>query len=175
MKNKKDAWILRLVYNDGNREDLSLVKPKDNKDDYVITSDKDKLKVKFSDSDGDLDVPQSVIDHIAKHIAQAEKNLEDSKGSNDSDLAKEIAFDIKNEFPNYDMEIIEGDVGDNKWTIEIVYKDGKKDRFTINKIGKSYLMRSNDFFIAKFTLDELKNFPAKLKQHIEKHAKKAEK
>lgn len=175
VKNKKDAWILRLVYNDGNREDLSLVKPKDNKDDYVITSDKDKLKVKFSDSDGDLDVPQSVIDHIAKHIAQAEKNLEDSKDSNDSDLAKEIAFDIKNEFPNYDMEIIEGYVGDNKWTIEIVYKDGKKDRFTINKIGKSYLMRSNDFFIAKFTLDELKNFPAKLKQHIEKHAKKAEK
>ena len=175
VKNKKDAWILRLVYNDGNREDLSLVKPNDDKRDYTITSDKDKLNVKFSDTDGELNVPQSVIDHIAKHIEQAEDNVEKNKKNNDSDLAHEIAYDIKKEFPNYDMEVIEGDVGDKKWTIEIVYKNGKKDHFTINKIGKSYIMRSNDFFISKFTLDELKNMPKKLKDHIEKHAKKAEK
>lgn len=176
-KNKKDAWILRLVYNDGNKENLSMVKPNDNKDDYVMTSDKDKLKVKFSDDpeDGTFNVPQTVIDHIAKHIEQAEKNAENSKKNNDSDLAHEIAYDIKKEFPNYDMEIIEGDIGDKKWTIEIVYKNGDKDRFTINKIGKSYIMKSNDFFIAKFTLDELKNMPKKLKDHIEKHVKKANK
>lgn len=176
VKNKKDAWILRLVYNDGNKENISMVKPDDNKDDYVMTSDKDKLKVKFSDDpdDGTLNVPQTVIDHIAKHIEQAEDNVEKNKKNNDSELAHEIAYDIKNEFPNYDMEVIEGDVGDKKWTIEIVYKNGKKDHFTINKVGKSYIMRSNDFFISKFTLDELKNFPKKLKDHIEKHAKKAE-
>jgi hypothetical protein len=176
VKNKKDAWILRLVYNDGNKENISMVKPDDNKDDYVMTSDKDKLKVKFSDDpDGTLNVPQTVIDHIAKHIEQAEKNTEDNKKNNDSDLAHEIAYDIKKEFPNYDMEVIEGDVGDKKWTIEIVYKNGKKDHFTINKVGKSYIMRSNDFFISKFTLDELKNFPKKLADHIKNHADKAEK
>ena len=83
--NKKDVWILRLVYNDGNQEDLSMVKPNDDKDEYTMTSDKDKLKVKFSDDpdDGTLNVPQTVIDHIAKHIEQAEKNLEDSKKNND--------------------------------------------------------------------------------------------
>jgi hypothetical protein len=177
VKNKKDAWVLRLVYNDGNKENISMVKPNDSKDDYTMASDKDKLKVKFSDDpdDGTLNVPQTVIDHIAKHIEQAEKNTEDNKKNNDSELAHEIAYDIKKEFPNYDMEVIEGDVGDKKWTIEIVYKNGKKDHFTINKIGKSYIMRSNDFFISKFTLDELKNMPKKLKDHIEKHAKKAEK
>lgn len=176
VKNKKDAWVLRLVYNDGNREDLSLVKPNDDKRDYTITSDKDKLKVKFSDEDGELNVPQSVIDHIAKHIEQAEENIEDNKKNNDSDLAKEIAYDIKKEFPKYDMEIIEGDVGSTKWSIEIVYKDGNKDSFSILKAGKgNYLMKSKDGFIAKFTLDELKNMPKKLKDHIEKHAKKAEK
>jgi hypothetical protein len=174
VKNKKDAWILRLVYNDGNKENLSMVKPSDDKDDYVITSDKDKLKVKFTD-DNELNVPQSVIDHIAKHIEQAEKNIDDKKKENDSQLAHEIAYDIKKEFPNYDMDVIEGDVGDNKWTIEIVYKDGKKDHFTINKLGKNYIMRSKDFFIAKFTLDELKNFPKKLSDHIKAHADKAEK
>lgn len=177
VKNKKDAWILRLVYNDGNKENLSMVKPNDNKDDYVMTSDKDKLKVKFSDDpeDGTFNVPQTVIDHIAKHIEQAEKNAENSKKNNDSDLAHEIAYDIKKEFPNYNMEIIEGDIGDKKWTIEIVYKNGDKDRFTINKIGKSYIMKSNDFFIAKFTLDELKNFPKKLKSHIANHIQKSSK
>lgn len=174
-KNKKDAWILRLVYNDGNKENLSIVKPNDNKDDYTITSDKDKLKVKFSDENGDMSVPQTVIDHIAKHIEQAEKNLEKNKGTNDSDLAHEIAYGIKKEFPNYDMEVIEGDLGDKKWTIEIVYKNGKKDFFTINKIGNSYIMKSSDFFIAKYTLDELKNFPKKLANHIQKHVDKAEK
>lgn len=177
VKNKKDAWILRLVYNDGNKENISMVKPNDDKDDYVMTSDKDKLKVKFSDDpeDGTFNVPQSVIDHIAKHIEQAEKNADSDKKTNDSDLAKEIAYDIKKEFPNYEMEVIEGDIGDKKWTIEIVYKNGDKDHFTINKIGKSYIMKSKDFFISKFTLDELKNFPQKLKDHIEKHAKKANK
>lgn len=177
VKNKKDAWILRLVYNDGNKENLLMVKPNDNKDDYIITSDKDKLKAKFSDDpeDGTFNVPQTVIDHIAKHIEQAEKKREDSKKNNDADLAREIAYDIKKEFPNYDMEIIEGNVGDKKWTIEIVYKDGKKDHFTINKLGKDYVMKSNDFFIAKFTLDELKSFPKKLKSHIAKHIQKAEK
>lgn len=177
VKNKKDAWILRLVYNDGNKENISMVKPDDNKDDYVMTSDKDKLKVKFSDDpdDGTLNVPQTVIDHIAKHIEQAEDNIEKNKKNNDSDLAHEIAYDIKKEFPNYDMEVIEGDVGDKKWTIEIVYKDGKKDHFTINKLGNSYILRSSDFFMAKYSLDELKNFPKKLKDHIEKHADKAEK
>lgn len=178
LKNKKDAWILRLIYNDGNQENLSLVKPNDDKAEYNIKSDKDKLNVKFGDADdGDksLEVPQAVIDHIAKHIEQAEKNLEDSKKNQDSDLAHEIAYDIKKEFPNYDMEVIEGDVGGKKWTIEIVYKDGKKDHFTINKLGKTYVMRSSDMFIAKFTLDELKDFPAKLKQHIENHIEKAEK
>ena len=176
IKNKKDAWILRLVYNDGNREDLSLVKPNDDKRDYTITSDKDKLKVKFSDEDGELNVPQSVIDHIAKHIEQAEENIEDNKKNNDSDLAKEIAYDIKKEFPKYDMEIIEGDAGSTKWSIELVYKDGNKDSFSILKVGKgNYLMKSKDGFIAKFTLDELKNMPKKLKDHIEQHAKKAEK
>lgn len=176
VKNKKDAWILRLVYNDGNREDLSLVKPDDDKRDYTITSDKDKLKVKFSDEDGELNVPQSVIDHIAKHIEQAEDNIEDNKKNNDSDLAKEIAYDIKKEFPKYDMEVIDGDVGSAKWSIELVYKDGNKDSFSILKVGKgNYLMKSKDGFIAKFTLDELKNMPKKLKDHIEQHAKKAEK
>ena len=177
VKNKKDAWILRLVYNDGDKENISMVKPDDNKDDYVMKSDKDKLKVKFSDNPDtkSLDVPQEVIDHIAKHIEQAEKNIEDNKKKNDSDLAKDIAYDIKKEFPNYDMEVIEGDVGNKKWTIEIVYKDGKKDHFTINKIGNSYIMRSSDFFMAKYSLDELKNFPKKLADHIKKHADKAEK
>lgn len=176
VKNKKDAWILRLVYNDGNREDLSLVKSNDDKRDYTITSDKDKLNVKFSDEDGELNVPQSVIDHIAKHIEQAEQNIEDDKKNNDSDLAKEIAFDIKKEFPKYDMEVIEGDVGSTRWSIEVVYKDGNRDSFNILKVGKgNYLMKSKDGFIAKFTLDELKNMPKKLKDHIEKHAKKAEK
>lgn len=178
LKNKKDAWILRLVYNDGNRENLSLVKASDDKRDYTIKSDKDKLNVSFSDKDSKdntLSVPQTVINHIAQHIEQAEKNAEDDKKNNDSDLSKEIAYDIKKEFPNYDMEVIEGDIGDKKWTIEIVYKNGDKDRFTINKIDKSYIMKSNDFFIAKFTLDELKNFPQKLKDHIEKHVKKANK
>jgi hypothetical protein len=178
VKNKKDAWILRLVYNDGNKENLSLVKASDDKRDYTIKSDKDKLNVSFSDKDsGDstLSVPQTVIDHIAKHIEQAEKNAEDDKKNNDSDLAKEIAYDIKKEFHNYDMEVIEGDIGNKKWTIEIVYKNGDKDHFTINKVGKSYIMKSKDFFIAKFTLDELKNFPQKLKAHIEKHVNKSEK
>ena len=177
VKNKKDAWILRLVYNDGNKENISMVKPDDNKDDYVMTSDKDKLKVKFSDNPDTktLDVPQEVIDHIAKHIEQAEKNIEDNKKKNDSDLAHEIAYDIKKEFPNYDMEVIEGDVGDKKWTIEIVYKDGKKDHFTINKLGDSYILRSSDFFMAKYSLDELKNFPKNLADHIKAHANKAEK
>ena len=176
-KNNKDAWILRLVYNDGNKENISMVKPDDDKDDYVMTSDKDKLKVKFSDNPDTktLDVPQEVIDHIAKHIEQAEKNIEDNKKKNDSDLAHEIAYDIKKEFPNYDMEVIEGDVGDKKWTIEIVYKDGKKDHFTINKLGDSYILRSSDFFMAKYSLSELKNFPKKLADHIKAHADKAEK
>lgn len=175
-KNKKDAWVLRLVYNDGNREDLSLVKQSDDKRDYTITSDKDKLKVNFSDEEGELNVPQSVIDHIAKHIEQAEDNIEDNKKNNDSDLAKEIAFDIKKEFPKYDMEIIDGDVGSSQWSIQIVYKDGNKDSFSIMKAGKgNYLMKSKDGFIAKFTLDELKNMPKTLKDHIESHAKKAEK
>jgi len=175
-KNKKDAWILRLVYNDGNREDLSLVKQSDDKRDYTITSDKDKLKVNFSDEEGELNVPQSVIDHIAKHIEQAEDNIEDNKKNNDSDLAKEIAFDIKKEFPKYDMEIIDGDVGSSQWSIQIVYKDGNKDSFSIMKVGKgNYLMKSKDGFTAKFTLDELKNMPKTLKDHIESHAKKAEK
>ena len=174
-KNKKDAWVLRLVYNDGNREDLSLVKQSDDKRDYTITSDKDKLKVNFSDEEGELNVPQSVIDHIAKHIEQAEDNIEDNKKNNDSDLAKEIAFDIKKEFPKYDMEIIDGDVGSSQWSIQIVYKDGNKDSFSIMKVGKgNYLMKSKDGFIAKFTLDELKNMPKTLKDHIESHAKKAE-
>lgn len=176
VKNKRDAWVLRLVYNDGNQEDLSLVKTDKDKRDYTITSDKDKLKVKFSDKDGELNVPQTVIDHIAKHIEQAEENIEDNKRNNDSGLAKEIAYDIKKEFPKYDMEVIEGDVGNAKWNIEVVYKDGSKDDFTIVKFGKgNYIMKSKDGFIAKFALDELKNFPAKLKDHIEKHAKKAEK
>jgi hypothetical protein len=176
VKNKKDAWVLRLVYNDGNREDLSLVKQSDDKRDYTITSDKDKLKVNFSDEEDELNVPQSVIDHIARHIEQAEDNIEDNKKNNDSDLAKEIAFDIKKEFPKYDMEIIDGDVGSSRWSIQIVYKDGNKDSFSIMKAGKgNYLMKSKDGFIAKFTLDELKNMPKKLKEHIEQHAKKAEK
>ena len=175
VKNKKDAWILRLIYNDGNKENLSMVKPNDDKDDYVMTSDKDKLKVKFSDDpdDGTLNVPQTVIDHIAKQIEQAEKNAENDKKNNDSDLAHEIAYDIKKEFPNYDMEVIEGDAGSNKWSIEIVYKNGNKDHFVITKIGKIYIMRSDDSFISKFTLDELKNFPKKLKSHIEDHVKEA--
>ena len=178
VKNKKDAWVLRLVYNDGNREDLSMVKPNDDKRDYVMTSDKDNLKVNFSDSDSKdntLEVPKSVIDHIAKHIKQAEENIEDNKKNNDSDLAKEIAYDIKKEFPNYDMEVIEGDVGNTQWNIQLVYKDGTKDSFTILKAGKgNYLMKSKDGFIAKYTLDELKNFPKDLSDHIAKHAKKAE-
>lgn len=178
VKNKKDAWVLRLVYNDGSREDLSMVKPDDDKRDYVMTSDKDKLKVKFSDDDSKdntLEVPQTVIDHIAKHIEQAEENIEDNKKNNDSDLAKEIAYDIKKEFPKYDMEVIEGDVGSTQWSIQIVYKDGSKDSFSILKVGKgNYLMKSKDGFIAKYTLDDLKNFPKALSDHIAKHAKKAE-
>ena len=71
------------------------------------------------------------------------------------------------------MEVIEGDVGDKKWAIEIVYKDGKKDHFTINKLGDSYILRSSDFFMAKYSLDELKNFPKKLADHIKAHADKA--
>lgn len=177
--NKKDAWILRLVYNDGNKENLSMIKPNDDKAEYTIKSDQDKLKVDFGDSNGDdnlLEVPQTVIDHIAKHIEQAEKNIEDDKKNNDSDLAHEIAFDIKKEFPNYDMEVIEGDVGDKKWTIEIVYKDGNKDSFTILRVGKgSYIMKSKDGFIAKFILDELRNMPKKLKDHIANHTKKSSK
>ena len=179
LKNKKDAWTLRLVYNDGNQENLSMVKPNDNKAEYTISSDKDKLNVKFGDSnkrDKSLEVPQTVIDHIAKHIEQAEKNLEDSRKNQDSDLAHEIAYDIKKEFPNYDMEVIEGDVGDGKWTIEIVYKDGETEHFTINRLGRIlYVMRSDDLFIAKFTLDELKNFPKKLSDHIKKQADKSNK
>ena len=177
VKNKKDAWILRLVYNDGNKENISMVKPNDNKDDYVMTSDKDKLKVKFSDDpdDGTLKVPQTVIDHIAKHIEQAEKNKESDKKSNDSDLAHEIAYDIKKEFPNYDMEVIEGDVGGDKWTIEVVYKDGKKESFVIKRVGKTYFMKSDKWFLAKFSLNELKNFPKKLADHIKKNADKSAK
>lgn len=99
-----------------------MVKPNDDKDDYVMTSDKDKLKVKFSDDPdyGTLNVTQTVIDHIAKHIDQAEKNAENDKKNNDSDLAHDIAYDIKKEFPNYDMEVIEGDAVSNKWSIEII-------------------------------------------------------
>ena len=175
VKNKKDAWVLRLVYNDGNREDLSLIKQDDDKRDYTITSDKDKLKVNFSDEDGELNVPQTVIDHIAKHIEQAEENIEDNKKYNDTDLEQEIAYDIKKEFPKYDMEVIEGDVGGTSWSIQIVYKDGTKDSFSIMKVGKgNYLMKSKDGFIAKYTLDELKNFPKALSDHITKHAKKSE-
>ena len=177
VKNKKDAWILRLVYNDGNREDLKMVKPDDDKRDYVMTSDKDNLKVNFSDKDSKdntLEVPKSVIDHIAKHIEQAEENIADDKKNNDSDLAKEIAYDIKKEFPNYDMEVIEGDVGSTLWSIQIVYKDGSKDSFTVLKAGKgNYLMKSKDGFVAKYTLDELKKFPKDLSDHILKHAKKS--
>ena len=79
------------------------------------------------------------------------------------------------EFPNYDMEVIEGDVGSKQWNIQIVYPNGDKDSFTINKIGKLYVMRSKDLFVGKFTLDELKNFPEKMKKHIDKHLKKSEK
>ena len=175
VKNPKDAWTLRLVYNDGNREDLSMVKPNDKKNDYLITS-KDRLRSKFSDNDPKdktLKVPKDVIDHIAKHIAQAQKNVEDEKGERDSDLAKEIAFDIKKEFPKYDMEVIDGDVGKNYWNLQVVYKDGTKDSFSILKAGKTYLMKSKDGFIGKFSLSELKDFPKKLKDHIEGHAKKS--
>lgn len=176
-KNSKDAWTLRLVYNDGNKEDMSLVKPKDDKDDYVLKSNKDKLKVKFSDDDSDdkLSVPQEVIDHIAKHIEQADKNAQAEVKSDDRDLASEISFEIKKAFPKYDMEVIEGDNGSNKWSIEIVYPDGKKDKFTIMKLGKAYIMKSSDMFVAKYTLDELKDFPKKMQDHIQKHLNKATK
>lgn len=175
VKNKKDAWTLRLVYNDGNKENLSLVKKDDDKRDYTIKSDKDKLKVDFSDNPEtkSLDIPQKVIDHIAKHIKQAEQSVNKEKKSVDADLAKEIAFDIKKAFPNYDMDVIEGDSGSIKWNIQVVYKDGSKDDFTILKLGTSYVMKSKDGFIDKFSLEELKDFPDKLKQHIESHAKKA--
>jgi len=44
------------------------------------------------------------------------------------------------------------------------------------KAGRgNYLMKSKDGFTAKFTLDELKNMPKTLKDHIEGHIKKAEK
>lgn len=160
LKNKKDALTLRLVYNDSSVEELSLVKQKDDKDDYIITSNKDKLKVKFTDDDSNnkMDIPQSVIDHIAKHIEQAEENNKSDVKNNDSDLASQIAYNIKMEFPNYDMEVIEGDVGSKQRNIQIVYPNGDKDSFTVNKIGKSYIMRSKDLFVGKFTLDELKNF-----------------
>lgn len=176
VENKKDAWILKLVYNDGSQEDLSLVKPDEDKRNYTIKSNKDKLNVKFSDKDfkdKSLSVPQSVIDHIAKHIEQAEANNDKDKKNNNKDLAKDISYEIKKEFPNYDMEVIEGDTGSNRWTIEIVYKDGNKDHFGIMNLGGSYVIKSNDGFIAKYTLDELKNFPSKLKDHIEQHAKKS--
>lgn len=168
VKNKKDAWILRLVYNDGNKENLSMVKPDDDEDKYTITSDKDKLNASFEDDpeDGTLSVPQTVIDHIAKHIEQAEKNVEDSVEKDNTDLAKEIAYDIRKEFPNYDMEVIEGDNSGDKWTIEVVYKDGNKEQFVIKKIANTYLMRAGDTFIGKFSLKELKDFPKKLQQHI---------
>lgn len=178
-KNKKDAWILRLVYNDGNKENISLVKPDENVPEYTMKSDKDKLNVFFKDStDGDtsLEVPQSVIDHIAKHIANAEENNAAELKDNDRDLAQEIAFDIKKEFPNYDMDVIEGDYGEKNWNIQIVYKDGSQDTFNILKVGRgNYLMKSKDGFIAKFTLDELRDFPKKLADHISKHADKVEK
>lgn len=173
VKNKKDAWILRLVYNDGNKENLSMVKPDDDEDKYTITSDKDKLKASFEDDpeDGTLNVPQTVIDHIAKHIEQAEKNSEDEVERDNIDLAKEISYDIRKEFPNYDMEVIEGDNSGDKWTIEVVYKDGNKEQFVIKKIANTYLMRAGDTFIGKFSLKELKDFPKKLQQHISDRVK----
>lgn len=174
-KNKKDAWILRLIYNDASQENISLVKPDENVPEYTMKSDKDKLNVSFKDStagDTSLEVPQSVIDHIAKHIANAEENNAAELKDNDRDLAQEIAFDIKKEFPNYDMDVIEGDYGEKNWNIQIVYKDGSQDTFNILKVGRgNYLMKSKDGFIAKFTLDELRDFPAKLAEHIKGHAK----
>lgn len=176
VKNKKDAWTLRLVYNDGNIENISMVKPNDDKDEYIMSSDKDSLKARFAEdpSDGVINVPKDVIDHIAKHIEQAEDNIAADKKDNDCDLAQEIAFDIKKEFPNYDMEVIDGDLGSTNWNIQIVYKDGSQDNFSIMKVGRrNYVMKSKDGFIAKFTLDELKNMPKQLKDHIEKHARRS--
>lgn len=173
-KNKKDAWTLRLVYNDSSQDEMSLVKVDDDKDDYVLKSNKDKLKVKFTDDDSDnkLAVPQEVIDHIQKHIDSAEAKNKESRNSQDQDVAKMIGYEIKNNFQNYDLEVIDGDNSNGKWNIELVYPNGTKDTFTIRKLGKSYLLTSKDMMVAKFGLDELKQFPKKLKDHIQKHLKK---
>ena len=176
-KNKKDAWTLRLVYNDGKQDEMSLVKPDDDKDNYVLKSNKDKLKVKFTDDDSDdkLALPQELVDHIQKHIDQAEKNNAKEVGSDDRDLASTISYEIKKNFPKYDLEVIDGDNGSNKWGIEVVYPDGTKDKFTIVKIGQIYFMKSKDMFLSKFSLKELKDFPKKLSDHIQKHINKSKK
>lgn len=174
VKNKLDAWKIRLVYNDSSKETLSLVRPNDKKDDYVIKSDKDKLNIKFKDDDKDdkLALPKELEDHIEKNIDDAAEKIKNDRENNDSDLAEVISYEIKKAFPKYDLEIIEGDVGKTKWTIEIVYPDGKHDDFTITKLGKLYVMKAKDGFISSFSLDELRNFPKKLSDHISKHLKK---
>lgn len=173
VKNKKDAWTIRLVYNDSTQDDLSLVKLSDDKDDYSLKSNKDKLNVKFTDDDSDnkLAVPQEVIAHIQKHIDDAESKLDADRKKDDRDLGQVIAYEIKKNFPNYDLDVLDGDDGKGKWNIEIVYPNGQQDSFTILKVGTSYIMKSKDSFIAKYDLDELKEFPSKLKDHIQKHVK----
>lgn len=177
-KNKKDAWTLRLVYNDSSQDEMSLVKVDDDKDDYILKSNKDKLKVKFTDDDSDdkMAIPQELIDHIQKHISNAEAKNDKERKAQDADLAHEISYEIKKAFPNYDMEVIEGDVqAKNKWSLEIIYEDGAKDHFSIKKLGDSYIMTSKDLFLGKFSLSELKNFPKKLAEHIQKHINKSKK
>lgn len=170
-KNKKDAWTLRLVYNDSSQDEMSLVKVDDDKDNYILNSNKDKLKVKFTDNDSDdkLAVPKEVIDHIQKHIDQAELSNKKSRENQDADLAQVISYEIKNNFPNYDIEIIDSENDNGKWNIELIYPNGVKDSFTIHKLGKLYILTSNDLMIAKFSLQELKEFPKKLKDHIKSH------
>lgn len=171
LENKHDAWNIRLVYNDSSKETLSLVRVHDNKDDYIIKSDKDKLNVKFKDDDKDdkLALPKEVEDHIEKHIDDAEEKIKNDRENNDSDLDDVISYEIKKAFPDYDLEIIEGDVGKAKWNIEIIYPGGSKDHFSITKLGKLYVMKSKDGFINSFSLEDLRSFPKKLSDHISKH------